>query len=102
MSANRNGTLAAVHLLRSPLLSLKGKFYSSENGVFVVDAGFLEDAMKPWSTGERLMASLALDFSGVSGHTVSIGHLAETLDDGNWNVVSEAIRIARNGMRGAQ
>lgn len=88
---------AALHLLTSPLLEHKTEGYISEVGQIDWDAMF--DESYAWSSGERLVLCLAAKLfgPGIVREPLAITDLIDTLDDGNWELALEALRIRRGG-----
>jgi hypothetical protein len=93
-----NERAAVVRLFETPLLGGKngnGRYYDWSTNRF--DASALRRDMGPWSSGERIMAALALELWGYPLKRVrdrfSVLRCAATLDSGNLQACVEAIAI---------
>ena len=89
---------AVARLFETPLLGGKngnGRYYDWSTDRF--DPGALKRDMGPWSSGERIMAALALELWGYPLKRVrdrfSVLRCAATLDPGNLQACLEAIAI---------
>jgi hypothetical protein len=81
----------AIYILRSPLIREIAAQHVDESRRHVDWGALMERAESEWSSSEYLLAATALElWNGSSG--VGLRKLLDTLDDGNLEVVLEAMR----------
>ena len=87
---------AAAYVLRAPVLADRTGEYVDEERQSIDFDQLLEDS-GTWSGGERLLVRVALDMWNGLGQA-TLGQVVNTLDDGNLQIVLDAICIRRGLM----